>query len=82
VPAVDQTVYEALARHLSLPLAELVRRQDEDLGALGLDSHGLMRVLLDVEKALQLPESLELADAALATPATLLAGVRAVAGPT
>jgi len=40
-----------------------------------------MRVLLDIEKALKLPASLELDDAALATPATLQAGVRAVTGP-
>jgi len=81
VPDSDHTVLEALARHLGLPLAELVRRKDEDLGQLGLDSHGLMRVLLDIEKALKLPASLELDDAALATPATLQAGVRAVTGP-
>ncbi|MBA3710039.1 MAG: hypothetical protein H0W83_14615 [Planctomycetes bacterium] len=79
--AIPDVVYAALAAQLGIPAADLVRRQDDGLDRLGLDSHGLMRVLLDVERALGLP-SLDLDDAALESPATLVAGVAAVArGP-
>jgi hypothetical protein len=81
VPPVTAAVYAALSRQLQLPLAELERRSQEGLDRLGLDSHGLMRVLLDIERALRLPTSLQLDDAALATPASLAAGVTAAAGP-
>ena len=80
VPATADAVYAALARQLQLPADELQRRHAEPLDRLGLDSHGLMRVLLDIERALSLPSSLELGDEALATPATLVAGVSAAVG--
>jgi acyl carrier protein len=77
VPPIDETVLAALATHLQMPVDELARRREEDLGLLGLDSHGLMRVLLEIERVLGLSSSLELADAELATPASMVAGVRA-----
>lgn len=80
VPAVADAVYAALSRQLQLAPDDLRRREGEPLDRLGLDSHGLMRVLLDIERALALPTSLELGDEALATPATLVAGVSAAVG--
>ncbi len=77
--AVSTTVYAALARQLRMAPAELMRLQGESLDRLGLDSHGLMRVLLEIERELKLPHSLELPDEALENPATLAAGVVAVA---
>ena len=52
----------------------------ESLDRLGLDSHGLMRVLLDIERELKLATSLELPDEALENPATLAAGVAQAVG--
>jgi acyl carrier protein len=80
VPQIADIVLGALARQLQVPVEELAGRQQEALDRLGLDSHGLMRVLLDIERALKLPASLQLDDAALATPATLVAGVASATG--
>lgn len=77
IPAV---VMRVLAVQLRLSGEELARRRDEGLDHLGLDSHGLMRVLLDIERELELSQSLEVADEALNTPATLIAGVLKVMG--
>ena len=74
------TVQTALAEQLGLTLDELIVRTDDGLDRMGLDSHGLMRVLLEIEKALDLQVPLELADEALSTPATLIAGVVEVVG--
>jgi len=79
--AVADAVFAALAQQLGLPPAALRARQHEGLDALGLDSHGLMRVLLAIEQGLALPPGLELADDALATPASMVAGVAAVPRP-
>jgi acyl carrier protein len=79
--AISTTVFAALSRQLRMPPAELIRLQGESLDRLGLDSHGLMRVLLEIERELGLPASLELPDDALESPSTLAAGVAAaVAG--
>ncbi len=75
--AVTVAVFAALARQLQMPEDQLVLHQREGLDRLGLDSHGLMRVLLDIERALGLSSSLELDDAALENPETLVAGVLA-----
>lgn len=77
---ITDTVYAALARQLKIPLERLQTQGAEPLERLGLDSHGLMRVLLDIERELQLPTSLELPDDALENPATLAAGVAQVVG--
>lgn len=74
---IQDTVFQTLARQLQLAPDQVAARAQDDLAELGLDSHGLMRVLLDLERQLQLPQALELDDAALATPATLAAGVSA-----
>ena len=55
----------AAAMLLAMPLAS-------SMGAL---DHGLMRVLLDIERELKLPTRLELPDDALESPASLAAGV-------
>lgn len=72
-------VFAALGRQLGQSQEALRARANEGLDVLGLDSHGLMRVLLDLEQALGL-SNLELDDAALATPASMVLGVVAVAG--
>ena len=72
---IAHTVQTALAEQLGLTVDELVVRTDDSLERLGLDSHGLMRVLLEIEKALNLQVPLELADETLSTPTTLIAGV-------
>ena len=77
---ITETVVAALARQLNLPAAELSARLGARLEDLGLDSHGLLRVLLDLERALGLPAGFELPDHALESPATMVAGVAAVAG--
>lgn len=64
-----------MSEQVGLTVDELVARTDESLDRLGLDSHGLMRVLLEIERALDLKVPLELADEALSTPTTLIAGV-------
>jgi acyl carrier protein len=76
------TVYAALARQLKVPVERLLAQSAESLDRLGLDSHGLMRVLLDIERELKLSTSLELPDEALENPATLAAGVKQVVGGT
>ncbi|MBA2481377.1 MAG: hypothetical protein H0V44_12005 [Planctomycetes bacterium] len=73
---VSAAVFAALAGALGLTADEVARRRAEGLDRLGLDSHGLMRVLLEIERVLQLP-ALDLADSALESPATLAAGVAA-----
>ena len=73
--AVSAVVFSALARHLRMPGEEMARLREESLERLGLDSHGLMRVLLDIERELKLPSRLELPDDALESPASLAAGV-------
>lgn len=77
---ITDTVYAALARQLKVPVERLQAQSTDSLDRLGLDSHGLMRVLLDIERELKLATSLELPDEALENPATLAAGVVQVAG--
>jgi acyl carrier protein len=73
--AIISVVYAALGRQLKQDAAKMKAQETVSLEQLGLDSHGLMRVLLDIEKELQLPTSLELPDEALENPATLARGV-------
>ena len=77
---IAETVYAALARQLKVPAEKLLEQSAESLDRLGLDSHGLMRVLLDIERELKLSTSLELPDDALENPATLAAGVAQAVG--
>lgn len=77
---ISDTVYAALARQLKVPVERLQAQCGESLDRLGLDSHGLMRVLLDIERELKLSTSLELPDEALENPATLAAGVAQAVG--
>jgi acyl carrier protein len=70
-------VHAALARQLKVAPAIVAQRSSDGLDRLGLDSQGLMRVLLDVERALALAKPLELPDEALENPATLVAGIEA-----
>lgn len=77
---IADTVYAALGRQLKLPAERVQAQSGESLERLGLDSHGLMRVLLDIERELKLTTSLELPDEALENPATLAAGVAQVVG--
>jgi acyl carrier protein len=76
---VVSAVFAALGRQLGLPPEAVQARANEGLDVLGLDSHGLMRVLLDIEQALGM-SGLELDDDALATPASMALGVVAAAG--
>ncbi len=69
------TVYAALGRQLKVEADKIREQADTGLDELGLDSHGLMRVLLDIERDLQLSSSLELPDDALESPRTLADGV-------
>ncbi len=78
-PIID-AVYGALAKQLNLTSEDLARRAGDGLDAMGLDSHGLLRVLLEIERRLGLAASLDLPDSALESPATLAAGVAAVVG--
>jgi acyl carrier protein len=80
MPTVAAAVHAALARQLRLSPEAVASRADEGLDRLGLDSQGLMRALLDIERSLGLAQPLELADAALESPATLVAGVAAAVG--
>ena len=77
---VTDAVYAALARQLRLTPEEVRDRAHQPLEQLGLDSHGLLRVLLDVERALALAKSLDLADAALESPASMAAGILTAVG--
>jgi acyl carrier protein len=79
---IDETVYGALSRQLKVAVERLRSQSGESLDRLGLDSHGLMRVLLDIERELALSASLELPDEALENPATLVTGVRQAVGGT
>jgi acyl carrier protein len=74
------TVYAALGRQLKINADQVRAQATASLDGLGLDSHGLMRVLLDIERELQLSSSLELPDEALESPSTLAAGVVQVVG--
>jgi acyl carrier protein len=78
--SIADTVYEALSRQLKVPAERLRTQSNESLERLGLDSHGLMRVLLDIERVLKLSTSLELPDDALENPATLASGVAQAVG--
>ncbi len=75
---IADAVYAALARQLGREPATVQAEAQRSLEELGLDSHGLMRVLLDIEGALGLTD-LDLPDEALASPATMVTGVTAVA---
>ena len=77
---IADTVYAALSRQLKIPATRLRIQSGESLERLGLDSHGLMRVLLDIERELKLSTSLELPDDALENPATLASGVAQAVG--
>jgi len=77
---VTTTVREALARQLGLSPAAVAEADTTSLDELGLDSHGLMRVLLAVEDTLALERELDLPDEALDTPQSLCDGVRAAVG--
>lgn len=68
---------KALADQLEVPVEKLTDQKETDLEVLGLDSQGLMRVYLDIEKATGL-EDLDLDDDALETPATMIASVQAL----
>ncbi len=75
---IADAVYAALARQLGRDPAAVLADAERSLEELGLDSHGLMRVLLDIEGALGL-SGLDLPDEALASPAAMVVGVAAVA---
>ena len=77
---IADVVFAALSRQLKIDSLALRGRGAESLERLGLDSHGLMRVLLDVERELKLANSLELPDDALESPTTLVQGVAAAVG--
>ncbi|HEX3135529.1 MAG TPA: acyl carrier protein [Planctomycetota bacterium] len=77
---IADTVYAALSRQLKVPAERLRAQSAESLDRLGLDSHGLMRVLLDIERELKLSTALELPDEALENPATLASGVTQAVG--
>lgn len=70
-------VHAALAAQLGLSADAVAAQAERGLDQLGLDSHGLMRVLLDLEQRLGLSD-LDLADDHLASPATMVAGIRAL----
>ncbi len=70
--AVATTVFTALSGLLGLDARS---RANDDLATLGLDSQGLLRLLLEVERALGLPP-LDLPDAAFTSPATLVTAIR------
>lgn len=72
---IADTVVAALSKQLNLPANEVRTRDGDSLENLGLDSHGLLRVLIEIERALALPKSLNLPDDALESPRTLIAGV-------
>jgi acyl carrier protein len=72
---VAQAVFSALSKQLSLAIEQVRSRQHDSLERLGLDSHGLLRVLIEIERDLALKKSLDLPDDALESPATLINGV-------
>lgn len=74
---IADAVHAALGAQLGLSAAAVAAQPDRGLDQLGLDSHGLMRVLLDLEQRLGLTD-LDLADDHLASPATMVAGIRAL----
>jgi len=69
-------VYAALGRQLGVEATVIAAAAQRSLEELGLDSHGLMRVLLDIEQQLELKD-LDLPDEALTSPAAMIAGVAA-----
>ncbi len=73
--AIEDLVFRALSRELELSEPEVRLRRLDDLARLGLDSHALMRVLLELEQQLALDAPLELDDAALVSPDSMVAGV-------
>jgi acyl carrier protein len=73
---VAEAVFAALARQLGRSVADIRAAADQGLDVLGLDSHGLLRVLLDIEQQLGLKD-LDLPDDALVSPATMVTGVTA-----
>jgi acyl carrier protein len=75
---VEDAVYAALARHLRSDAAAIRASREAPLEDLGLDSHSLLRVLLDIERALGLGHSLELPDEGLASPAAMAGAIAAV----
>jgi len=77
---VARSVFTALGRQLGLSAEHVAARQHDQLDGLGLDSHGLLRVLLDIERECGLERAIELDDAALESPSTLVAGVIHAAG--
>ena len=64
-----------LAQALSCSVDELDGSLDADLEQLGMDSHNLMRCLLDVEAACGVSD-LSLPDEALETPRSFMAGLQ------
>jgi len=76
---VAEAVFSALGRHLGMPGEVIQSRANEGLEVLGFDRQSLMQVLLDIERELGMA-GLEVDDDALATPASLVLGVVAVAG--
>ena len=68
---VQALVEQALRSRLALAALD----PDRPLDQLGLDSHGLMTVLLEVERALGLSTPLDLPDEALASARTLGAAI-------
>lgn len=73
-PDPETVVFAALAKQLGTDAGALRQDAERDLEDWGLDSHGLMAVLLAIEEALGL-EELELDDDALASPASMAAAV-------
>lgn len=74
---ISAAVCAALGRQLGLDATVISGQREDSLAQLGLDSHGLMRVLLDIEQQLGLTD-IELPDDALESPATMIAGVVAL----
>jgi len=73
---IADAVYAALGRQLGVEATAIAAAAQRSLEELGLDSHGLMRVLLDIEQQLELKD-LDLPDEALTSPAAMIAGVAA-----
>ncbi|MDA3960348.1 MAG: acyl carrier protein [Planctomycetota bacterium] len=74
---IERVVYQSLAAQLGVAVTDLEASADRSLEELGLDSHGLMRVLLVIEQGLGLSTELDLDDEYLESPRSLCAGVAA-----
>ena len=74
-PEAEESLAALLARR-----DQVRSRQTDRLEDLGLDSHGLLRVLLEIERGLSLASSLNLPDEALESPRSLIDGVVGVVG--